>query len=510
MEKFKKFTSLLISASLFLQASNPNVFADGDDPTDSTIIGAVKEHFKAQDKDFDGSFKSITYPKDRIDGKSEESMFVLEDGKSKMLSTIIDPKHYKDYRMMKFYNIPALLTENKKVTSSHHGAPTGNIPLKLMVNMYLTGMKNANDILNSLKYMGFEEKMVALSKEFNSRILTDPELMRNVSELAGRIGASESDARQAYALLIISENMAKELAKNADSQKRISENVKYALNKFWGNSIVGVASSTAVGGTFGGVGSAVGMAVGSVIFPGVGTAVGWFLGAALATALSIVPAYIIASTSKNAKRRAEESDRKFIKDIHGSIDASVAHLSEERALNYASLLRQMMHFMNQEPAKVMDSNIFITAVDHRNFIDSESLKKSKDYNSAFKLMATPNQGAWCDFKYIPELENAPCAKDYRTKDGRCMRYLIDIFKAACTEGKIDFDRLKHYADGSALPINLRAVSTSIVDSIKEYIELGATSEKIVEFVMRKDKSISREEILQIVERETVALQTQSK
>lgn len=283
------------------------------------------------------------------------------------------------------------------------------------------------------------------------------------------------------------------------------------MKKRQGNRGFAYLSASAAGGAIGGTGTAIGMAIGSVLFPGVGTVVGGMLGFAVASALSFGTGCAIGYASLKAKERIEVSDKEFKRNIDGSIDMSAAHLRLERAINYASLLRQMMHFMNQEAQKVMDSNVFATAVDCRNFIDTSALKESKDCQSAVDLMATPNQGAWCDFKYIPELENAPRAKDYRTKDGRRIEYLIDIFKAACAGGdKVNFDELKRYADGTKLPTSFKVISTSIVDSIKDYMDLGVTTEKIIEVVRRKDSSISREEILKIIEEESMALQTQSK
>lgn len=329
--------------------------------------------------------------------------------------------------------------------------------------------------------------------------------------MAYRTGTSEEEARQAYAMLIVTENMARELAKDAGEMDRIKSKVKYGLNKILGNRGFAYLSASAAGGAIGGTGTAIGMAIGSVLFPGVGTVVGGMLGFAVASALSFGTGCAIGYASLKAKERIEVSDKEFKRNIDGSIDMSAAHLRLERAINYASLLRQMMHFMNQEAQKVMDSNVFATAVDCRNFIDTSALKGSKDCQSAVDLMATPNQGAWCDFKYIPELENAPRAKDYRTKDGRRIEYLIDIFKAACAGGdKVNFDELKRYADGTKLPIGYRTVCTNPTELIKKSIKNNIPHESIVAMIECMDASLSREEILKIIEEESMALQTQSK
>lgn len=500
----KKFTSLLISASLFLQTSNFRVFAGGDgpDPTaDPKIVDAVKKHFNGQVKDISGEIKPITYP------KAEEEI-VLQGGHVQKLDAIIDPKRYKDHRVIKFYNIPALLAEDKTVTSQFYGSPTGNIPLKLMVEIYLDGEEECNKILERLKDKKFKEKMVAFSEEFVSKVQTNPSFKENVLELARRIGTSEEIAEKACSQLFITKHLADELASNADELK----DIKYRLAKTFktlaipGIPIVGSAGVCALTVPM----IKAGAAVGTAIFPGVGTVIGGFLGCAVLVVMGTVTEVTLGLAAKVADDYVEKIDESSMEKAQGAIASYKASMEEQKALNYASLLSQMMHFMIHEPNKVMNSNIFVTAVDHRSFVNWEDLEKSGDYSSARKLDCTPDQGAWCDFKYVPDLENAPRAKDYKTEDNRHIGYLIAIFRETCSPSgnKIDFNALKQYANGSRVPFMF---ISDAVGQIREYIEDGVPKEKIVERITNKyfkgsSDDLLRKEILQTIEQETLQVQ----
>lgn len=502
-KKICKSVCFAMSLLTAINFSNLHVFAgDGDeDPVqgNSNLIGKVKEHFGKQSLDTDGGIMPVVFPQGRTQTKEiEQIKFVLPDGTPVKTTETINPKEHKDHRILRFYNIPALLTEDKSLVGTSHGAPTGNIPIRLLVDMYLDGMAKCQEILEGLK-VDFGEEMKVLSEELLNSIEKDSALQRKIHELSDRMGVTYEQAQVAYASLMVTESMAKRIITDIEGRTKWYHNALNRLKRY--NFPLAVIGSGGLGASASLVGIEVGGLIGSALCPGVGTAVGSVIGYASALVISFVAGGAIGYGSLKLMQSAAKRDKEVEKDIHSVIEFYDTHLLQERANNYAMLMRQILHFMNNEPQKVMDSNLFITAVDHRNFVDIEKLKAEKDYRTAEQLSQTENQSSWCDFKYMPDLKNAPTARDYKTKDGRSIGYLIDVFRAAShSDGKkIDYHALKQYVDGTKLPSTYQVVSSSIVDKIRMYLELDIEEDKIVQLILKEsDSQIKPEDILRIV------------
>jgi hypothetical protein len=146
-----------------------------------------------------------------------------------------------------------------------------------------------------------------------------------------------------------------------------------------------------------------------------------------------------------------------------------AKLFEQKSDNFAKLLNQIINLAINNPDKIRESNIFVMAIDNRNFLD----KNCENYSSSDlrSLSKIENQGAWCDLKYIPDLENAPCAKNCDEN----IDYFIDIFKTACSDKKnVNYEKLKQYLEGDRVPLKY---IPDVVDNIKIYLEYNIDEKK---------------------------------
>ena len=156
--------------------------------------------------------------------------------------------------------------------------------------------------------------------------------------------------------------------------------------------------------------------------------------------------------------------------------------------------------MINKPKTVLKSNVFVTAVDNRNFLDVTKVKQKKDWKLAVKLAKTEDQESWCDFKEIPDLKNAPYAEEYHTKDNRSIRFLLDIFKSAfsSSDNTIDYKKLSKYANGTQLPLSFMP---DVVEKIKENLEDEVSENKIKERIKKKVPYATDDEISNLIQEE---------
>ena len=106
----------------------------------------------------------------------------------------------------------------------------------------------------------------------------------------------------------------------------------------------------------------------------------------------------------------------------------------EKALNCAVVLNKFFNCINFYQEQVLNSNVWVTAIDERNFY---SIMR---YTSLRK-----NHGAWCDFLYIDNLKHAPRARTL--ENGRIIPMYIDIFNQINSNDGLDLDKLEAYLNG---------------------------------------------------------------
>jgi hypothetical protein len=117
----------------------------------------------------------------------------------------------------------------------------------------------------------------------------------------------------------------------------------------------------------------------------------------------------------------------------------------QRMQNVAKAIKQFGSQIVGEPNAVLDSNVFITAIDTRT--DSNGTKfENKWAYWRWWCSDTRNDGAWCAFDTITDLSCAPKAKDYRTLDGRSLSTFITIFSRLLNAEVVDYARLREYLE----------------------------------------------------------------
>ena len=471
------------------------------DPVNNVIEKNLEIYFKKEMLGNKEPEKEITYPKYMSD-------VLTFDGKIIPLDSVIKPS--KDQRLIKFYNIAALLKVDKtKISTKSFGTSTGNIPIRIMLDYYLDGMCECCKILNSIKESGItdiNEKLIKISTEFIERC-DKGDLKQDIQRLAENTGLSFEMAKEAYSNIIVSEQLIKTLSEDVESREKWYKSVTNSLVKYC-LPISSFLVSGGIGAALGWFGPEIGAIIGTALFPGVGTVVGGIAGFAVAMGLSFISGFSIGYFASKVKSSFVEMDKETEKQKDVIIDCSKTKLLQQKALNYAMLLRQMLHYFVNEPSAVSDSNIFVTAIDERNFFDLEELKKTHDYKTAIEFSEIPNHGSWCEFKNMKNLINVPRAEDFKTKDNRTIKNLIDIFKAASVcENQLDFEKLKRLALGEEIPTPMIVITSNMVQQIKMYVKKGIDEDTIVEFIQTMNKDVTRQQILDVIseQRETMLM-----
>lgn len=106
----------------------------------------------------------------------------------------------------------------------------------------------------------------------------------------------------------------------------------------------------------------------------------------------------------------------------------------EKALNCAVVLNKFFNCINFYQEQVLNSNVWVTAIDERNF-----------YSVMRYTSIRPNHGAWSDFLYIDDLPHSPRARTI--ENGRIIPMYIDIFNEINSNDQLDLEKLEAYLNG---------------------------------------------------------------
>ncbi len=111
-------------------------------------------------------------------------------------------------------------------------------------------------------------------------------------------------------------------------------------------------------------------------------------------------------------------------------------LANERVKNCAMVLNAVYRIITENPNRILNSNVLVTAIDERNF--TALLRWN-----AFRR----DDGAWCDFEYIGGLKCAPRGREYLDDRGH---NLIEVCSRICNEimnnGKLDMEKMKAFTE----------------------------------------------------------------
>lgn len=103
----------------------------------------------------------------------------------------------------------------------------------------------------------------------------------------------------------------------------------------------------------------------------------------------------------------------------------------EKTKNYATLLYGVWNILQNNPEKVMNSNVLVTAVDKR------------DFYAVFRHnVLRRDDGAWCNFVKIGNLKCAPLAKNF--ENGTLIDTYLDIYKRIMTDEHLDLDKMQTF------------------------------------------------------------------
>lgn len=109
---------------------------------------------------------------------------------------------------------------------------------------------------------------------------------------------------------------------------------------------------------------------------------------------------------------------------------SLNRFENEKIENYSKSLYSVWSIMINDPDRVLNSNVLITAVDERDF-----------YNIFRHNSLRRNDESWCDFRKIGDLKCAPLGNSCP----RIRKYLDD-FKSLAVNGSLSLTKLEEYID----------------------------------------------------------------
>lgn len=126
-------------------------------------------------------------------------------------------------------------------------------------------------------------------------------------------------------------------------------------------------------------------------------------------------------------------------------------LLNEKKMNYALALEQIIRCFYYYPEDILSSNIFVSAIDER---------------SCSPFNFKENYGAWCSFLYIDSLRGAPPANshDYR----RLMNFYITAIRNITVNDQLNDQAIKNYLDNGILNISRNNLVENENDNDEEY------------------------------------------
>lgn len=337
------------------------------------------------------------------------------------------------------------------------------------------------------------------------------EIVRNINNLNNEISSLKSSLSE------------------ADSKMGNYENEIKSLEVKHKKEAKGLVAGLGVGGgVLGGVGAAFGGPIGWAIFTGIGFGISYFSSKSLAESHNEEMKEIEDKKQKlntkieDLQKQKDVTEYKLLENEDDKakakaelIDNFKAERLLEQKINFGILIRNIVHFMVREPGKVRDSNLFIMAMDYRNFYNERELKE-KDHNEILALNEkTKNQEAWCDFRYVPSLKNAPRANEVEIESKKPIENIIDIFQIVCkNDGKnVDYDKLRKYMNGDVIPL---ALNPDITGTIEGFLKNNLPDETIVTVIMsmpnlklKADPAV-RSELLQLVKEQREVLSASGK
>ena len=530
-----------------------NIVSAMDDPVNNKLMEKVKNYFDKQERTAgSGGFKEVYYPGDEITSLDfskgavnyfEKIKFILSNGIEITPSGIVSP-NLKDRRLIKFYNMQAFLSANK---GTQYG---GNLTLKVLLDAYMEARANATEFLEKISKNSkiFNKEL----EKFEKKIEMDPKFKSKVQDIADKTGVPYDVARhgviQAATCDAVLERKGRELDEivrninnlnneisslksslsEADSKMGNYENEIKSLEVKHKKEAKGLVAGLGVGGgVLGGV-AAFGGPISWAIFTGIGFGISYFSSKSLAESHNEEMKEIEDKKQKlntkieDLQKQKDVAEYKLLENEDDKakakaelIDNFKAERLLEQKINFGILIRNIVHFMVREPGKVRDSNLFIMAMDYRNFYNERELKE-KDHNEILALNEkTKNQEAWCDFRYVPSLKNAPRANEVEIESKKPIENIIDIFQIVCkNDGKnVDYDKLRKYMNGDVIPL---ALNPDITGTIEGFLKNNLPDETIVTVIMsmpnlklKADPAV-RSELLQLVKEQREVLSASGK
>ena len=323
--------------------------------------------------------------------------------------------------------------------------------------------------------------------------------------MAKATGLDEETVRMGFLRVSVSDELIDNFSKEIKNIDKLIADINKKIPSTGGQ----IAKSAAASGGI----QAGTMFIGAFFGP-IGAGIGWLLGG---VAGGFVSKKIVEDSEEEAdklsKKLENQSNRKDVK-IKELFNAYRAKNKQEREYNFTMLLHKIIHFMTGEEDKVRNSNLFVMALDLRNLCDTHKLEEEKDYQIIQKLnndKRLVSQGGWCDFKYVPDLKNAPRAIEIN--GGKTINNLIDIFKIACKNKNVDYNKLRQYISGDVIPL---ALNPDITGTIEGFLKNNLPDETIVTVIMsmpnlklKADPAV-RSELLQLVKEQREALSASGK
>lgn len=317
-----------------------------------------------------------------------------------------------DYREVKVYNMQHLCRIRRAGTNF----------LQTMIDLFIEAQDHVHKAcLEHDTYKGPELAMDKAIMLASDKIRTDVKEKEKISMLAKQTGLSYDEALWSYLIFIGTEAASK----------------AYSSKYSWK---LPVGSVGAVGGMCLGLFSATKVLLGLQGAANVCLGIGGILSG---VALVGISTYI---ANDYVQKQAKNADVMF---------------RVQRMQNVARALKQFGDQIVGEPESVLESNVFITAIDLRKNKDGTDFESNNRF-WRWWYSDLRNDKAWCAFDYITNLACAPRAKEYTTPDGRSLSTIVNVFSRLLNAERIDYGKLREYLEN---PIRFERSLGAVVPSV---------------------------------------------